>query len=322
MGSWNATCGVTQLSISADDPIMLFFLVGRNTRKTNHDGFFSTTGMWAPKYLPIQGVYDDYGGISDVVENYCHSYLLHHIKHELVQARLSSSAYNGISDDPVCDQLNLDDVTIEGMLKEIGRNRLWLPGVTESIPVGVMMVHSWVWDHLTVTVTRDWQGDLSLQQVQQQGRDYYQSMREITAKYDSNEMQWRRTQFVPHTSMWSMLNGDTFADSLGSNLHGLGDLRLEFEYLSRAGKSDTHPQVTELIDATSCMLVFNGELEHLRKMWMPQNGLGSTRCNQQAHQDLAQLVAAKTKERLHQQEQRDLDWGDARDHSAEGTCAQ
>jgi hypothetical protein len=303
MGSWNATCGVTQLSICRNDPIMLFFLVARQTRKTNHDGFFAPHSMWTPRYLPISGVYDDYGGVEDVVENISHSYLLSHIKDELVQARLGgwSQATNGDEDAHPTDQLELDHITVEDLIKEIGHSRLWLPGFSSSVPVGMMMVHTWAWDHLTLSVERDWTGDLSLQQVKQQGLVYYRSLRELTAMYDSTELMWRRQEIVPFTSMWSVFNGDSVhSDSLGSTIYGLGDLRFEFESLSRNNRPESDPQVLELIEATSRMLMFDSNLDHLRKMWMPQNGLGSQRCNQQAHLELNQLMQSKIKEKLQQ----------------------
>lgn len=71
MGSWNGTCGISNLPIEASDDILLFVLAESRERARNKSGggFSYPTGLYTPVGLPIHGKYDDYGGIQDVTAN-------------------------------------------------------------------------------------------------------------------------------------------------------------------------------------------------------------------------------------------------------------
>ncbi len=69
MGSWNATCGVTQLPITAGDRVVLVPLIVKQPdflARDNLGGTGSTSNdcIAQPFSLPIAGEYDDYGGIA------------------------------------------------------------------------------------------------------------------------------------------------------------------------------------------------------------------------------------------------------------------
>lgn len=69
MGCWSETCGITQLPINAGDKVRLFILFENYLSENKGGGSCYPNDIWAPLGLPIQGVYDDYGGIEDIIEN-------------------------------------------------------------------------------------------------------------------------------------------------------------------------------------------------------------------------------------------------------------
>lgn len=76
MGSWNGTCGITQLPILAGDPVLGIVIrppdwYQKDTpRSTNISGYCYTHGMYYPVTLFFKGTYDDYGGIENLEETF------------------------------------------------------------------------------------------------------------------------------------------------------------------------------------------------------------------------------------------------------------
>lgn len=58
MGSWNQTCGLSQLHIRHGQDVMVFALVKNN----GHDSLCYTTPFYSPVMLPFYAKYNDYGG--------------------------------------------------------------------------------------------------------------------------------------------------------------------------------------------------------------------------------------------------------------------
>jgi nuclear transport factor 2 (NTF2) superfamily protein len=61
MGSWNKTCGLSRLHITAGEPVYVFVL---EKGKDSSDRCYSTA-LFSPLLLPFESVYDDYGGGED-----------------------------------------------------------------------------------------------------------------------------------------------------------------------------------------------------------------------------------------------------------------
>ena len=80
MGSFSASCGITKLTIGCGDKCLLLPLIPAKRfdgkmKRENHVFVKSThlfvynTDMWEPFCLPIEGRYDDYGSLEDIVKN-------------------------------------------------------------------------------------------------------------------------------------------------------------------------------------------------------------------------------------------------------------
>lgn len=67
MGSFNVSCFLSSLSISPAEKVSLFPIVKAN--KTNNIYSYDTQNFYIPYLLPIEGTYDDYGNLADIVSN-------------------------------------------------------------------------------------------------------------------------------------------------------------------------------------------------------------------------------------------------------------
>lgn len=74
MGCWNATCGVTQMPIKYEEPVRAFFVYIRgweddpDHRTGDWSGTVYPTEIASPYPIPLEGQYDDYGGIEGIKE--------------------------------------------------------------------------------------------------------------------------------------------------------------------------------------------------------------------------------------------------------------
>lgn len=99
MGSWNATCGVTQLPIRERTPVVLFPLVVKQqdflARDTLSGSGSSENDLIAqPLSLPLYGTYDGYGGAETDPASPGHRYLLEQLT-KLASAGRLMHAGNG-----------------------------------------------------------------------------------------------------------------------------------------------------------------------------------------------------------------------------------
>lgn len=69
MGCWNGTCAISNLPIKANTPVKLIFLKG----EYNYSGisaFYEPTTFMSPVFYPIDAIYDNYGSVENIVENW------------------------------------------------------------------------------------------------------------------------------------------------------------------------------------------------------------------------------------------------------------
>lgn len=69
MGSWNGTCGLTQLPIHSGDPVKLVFLKKSSYAEDSFKGggFCYEDRLFEPLFTPIEGIYNDYGCIENIL---------------------------------------------------------------------------------------------------------------------------------------------------------------------------------------------------------------------------------------------------------------
>lgn len=74
MGCWCETCGVTQLPINAGDKVRVFVMTSEENYAFSKGGAGGggtcyANDRWAPIGPPVQGEYDDYGGVENIVDD-------------------------------------------------------------------------------------------------------------------------------------------------------------------------------------------------------------------------------------------------------------
>jgi len=69
MGSYNGTCGISQLPIVYSERVVLLFLKRQKYADTNGGGFCYSTNQYEPICPVIHGTYNDYGSIEDIEDN-------------------------------------------------------------------------------------------------------------------------------------------------------------------------------------------------------------------------------------------------------------
>lgn len=312
MGCWNETCGITQMPIHTGDPVVLMFLTKVDSSTENHNGFCHANHVWTPKFLPVFGKYDDYGGLEDIEENWNTQYIVEQLTSELMQVRLSTPAAHTDTDPDDLhaehDELDLGAFTVYDVLDEIRQDRLWVPGVKGFLPVGWCMIHRWVWDHMTQIMDRDWQENLTLSTVVAHGEAYYTAMQARGAELESEPNQsalnlllmYGRKSLVDWQNAFAVLSENS---ARLDSYHTLTGIRSYDEVLWKLATAHTPVQddhVQEVIRSLSEFLVFKNNMMVLRKFWSPQSGKGSQISAQEAHLALHELCATKLKEHIRQ----------------------
>lgn len=111
MGSWNKTCGLSNLHINAGSEVYVFPL----EENTGHDRCYSTA-FWSPVMLPFTALYDDYGGGEESHKNI--QYTLEGLKKNLVEIALGDNEYHDIAvSTEILDEKLFYNAVHEGRLK-------------------------------------------------------------------------------------------------------------------------------------------------------------------------------------------------------------
>lgn len=83
MGCYNETDGITQLPINYGDKVRVFILAYQN-HEIEGSGTSYSNEIWCPLSVGIQGTYNDYGGIENIVENFDTEIIINRLKEGLV----------------------------------------------------------------------------------------------------------------------------------------------------------------------------------------------------------------------------------------------
>lgn len=319
MGCWNETCAITQMPIHVGDPVVLVFLTKVDRHAENHNGFCHVNDIWTPKFLPVFGEYDDYGGLEEIQENWNTEYIVDSLKSELMAVRLSTPTVHTLQDADDLhgehEDLDLDSFDLSDVLEQIHQDKVWVPGVRQNLPVGWCMMHRWVWDHMTRIMERDWRPNITLDTVVAHGESYYDAMlvkhAEVRASSDGSALgmllKYSRRELVDWFNAFHVF-GESSArlDNYGT-MSGIRNYDEILWKLAEAGTPVHDSQVQQVIHALAHLLVFINNMGVLRKFWSPQAGKGSQITSDEAHLALHELCVTKIKERMREYEEQEDD---------------
>jgi hypothetical protein len=139
MGSWNETCAISNLPILAGDDIKLLLL--KRSPYINdmgeYNGVSNATEQFIPILSPINGKYDDYGGIEDIVEDDAYWLLNNYLIKN--HSKLVSRDGERITD------FNLEMV-IDSIVKQELKHMVHID--KNKYPYNYILIHSKIWDGL------------------------------------------------------------------------------------------------------------------------------------------------------------------------------
>lgn len=111
MGCWNGTCMISHLPIMEGDKVKLVVLYGHKKEGIlANGGYCYPSDILSPAFLPIEGVYNDYGGIEDIKKDWNYNVITKFIKEKFKSIKL--------------DDEEIKDFTLENILEGIGRGNL------------------------------------------------------------------------------------------------------------------------------------------------------------------------------------------------------
>lgn len=138
MGSWNKTCGLSNLPIHAGEPVMVFTLVQRNTISD----FCYSTALYSPVLLPFYSEYNDYGA-GENSSGIGLPLILDALKENLVEMEQGENKYHDIA-------VKRDEFDEDKYFQAIHEQRLKVPSHNGDRDVQFVMFHKRVVDHILV----------------------------------------------------------------------------------------------------------------------------------------------------------------------------
>jgi hypothetical protein len=112
MGSWNKTCGLTNLHITVGTPVVVFVL----TKNLQTDSMCYTTPFFRPLLMPFYSEYNDYGG-GENSHGFGFKYVIDTLRKSLVERELGENSYHDLA-------VTRDDFDEEMFFNVCGKNRL------------------------------------------------------------------------------------------------------------------------------------------------------------------------------------------------------
>lgn len=269
MGSWNATCGVSNLPILEDDMAVMFILEGRhNNMVIAGDGICESNTLYEP-ILPLFVKYCDYGKF-EVISNKNESLMLDYIRKQFKEKRYICSKKE--FDINKVDDLNkIIELIKEGYIEKI-------VGFDEHAPVGYMLVHKDVYDNLMKSFISEEEYNFERNRIM----DSYSYTMEEAKEYERN----LRECLI-----------DSSEDKIRERIELHLMLSMEFSYTKNLKDLVKKAYLKEIDKESEEEIIrlayFKNIMENLRKIWMPQSGCGSQYSYNSLYEKLSSIVIEK-----------------------------
>lgn len=283
MGCWNGTCMISNLPIISGEKIKLVILKPHLGKKEiTSSGFCYSTGLMSPAFLPIEGEYDDYGTIEDIVEDWNTEFVLKNF----------TSVYDALEvDKEVVNEYTLYDICrgIErGSLKGKKKNS------EEFIDINLafVMIRKDIWDALCINHKGQFWND---RKEETDKCEYYISAREscdrqyqksVDALAELDELRKSDTEDVELKLLRRsliLMNKNIFYDN-----RILKTINYDHSYLVLFERElDLREAINSLYTE---LVIINSFLESTRKSWMIQQGAGSQDADWEEYKMFNQIV--------------------------------
>ncbi len=136
MGSWNKTCGLSNLHIHAGQPVYVFIL----EENVNKGDFCYSSCLYLPCLVPFTSVYDDYGG-GEKSSGIGLPYLLDGLRKNLVELEVGANSYHDVA-------VKRDEFDINMFFESCHEDRLQVSSRRGNRPVKFTMMRKDVVDEV------------------------------------------------------------------------------------------------------------------------------------------------------------------------------
>jgi hypothetical protein len=262
MGSWNATCQISQLPILCGDKVRVIFLQ-KNSFSMDPPNELSLKGMndhakercystdwWSPVTIPIRARYADYGQVDKIRKGHALDIFWEQLRKNLVPVPKGENEYHDIE-----SHVGMDWDTMWSVAHE-GRLRVRSVGVVPLVPV---LVREDVWQMLAKERFEDFRV-LSLDTVMDSFKEARKSIDAVVTDFDDPRSQLRLLFNLELEWIFQMGSFKNYR------------LTDAFIYLTQKKVPMTTKVWTDLAELVHIDSLMN---RPLRKFWSPQSGAGS-----------------------------------------------
>ena len=304
MGSFNQTCGVSQLPIQCGDPVALFLVVQgrRYDDEGDGSGAIYNDDYWSPRSIQLYAEYADYGWYDNFKEDWNHDFTLRMLREQLRPRKLGKNEYHDQAVDP-------EKITNFGMVGEfIHSSRLQINN-EHHYQIGKMAVHRSMFDALVKHGLDTWSEDLDVASLVASGKRWLAEVLEIV----HNTAGQKSHSGIPY-DLGSLFLSTHRSDEKFSwftynhriNEYNVAPLyKTMFLEMLRAGEDI--PDI--MIEDVAKFVIFQTAFSQLSKPWMPQISGG-----QEYDRKLRMLVIDEER-KLVQKEMAEMDVLDAEEEA-------
>lgn len=269
MGSWNATCGVSNLPILEEDKVLIFILEGKhNNMALAGDGICESDTLYDP-ILPLVASYCDYGRFK-IISNENEKIMFDYIRAQFKRERYICSK-EGFNINNVNSMNDIVELIKDGYIEK----RI---GFSERVPIGYMVVHQDVYNNL-----------MSLFILEE---EYSFERNRINRSYDYTIQEAKERE----ENLRECLAGSSQED-IRRRLELSLEYAIDFSYVKNLKdliKKIYLKEIDEKIKEEIIRLAyFKNIMSSLRKMWIPQSGCGSQSSYNSLYVKLSDVIIKK-----------------------------
>ena len=275
MGSWNQTCGITQLPICQGQEVALFLLIENSLVSSwESGGHCYGNAYWTPRSIQLYGTYEDYGQF-EIKDDWNRQFAIDFFQVDGFEMALGENE----SHDVEVTKEKLKEWEFIG--EAIHESRLFVNCDGGNRQIGHVAVHRKIFDDLVNHKYDRWGEPLNLKTMKQSANEYINQIKEYLSKdhmlvgtninLSSVEAKGLDKFFLFNPDR--TLFGNVF-ESSGSNtyksIHGAHSI-----YRKLLADNLDSPLLGEIITEMSKYALFDHIFYSMRKTWMPQAGAGS-----------------------------------------------
>jgi len=296
MGCWNGTCMISNLPIISGEKVKLVILHDLFNHDRYSGGFCYANGLMRPLFLPIDGEYNDYGMIENIVENRNFHFVTEHLKKAYSQIEVEKEILN---------EFTLEDVLtgIERSSLRVKRNKdLFQPADKELTKgnLAFVMIRKDIWDAICDEYVGEFWNDDTEETANGQ---YYISAKEYCKRRIKANLD----------ALAKLKEIEATGDDHAAAKFALIEMRYEsifmgpedalvkygFDYSELLENTEN---IAELTNAWTEMVIINSFLNATRKAWFVQQGAGAQNADWEVYKMLNKIVDEICDEKINEYE--------------------